>query len=160
MKFFKGLCAATAAAAAVAAMLAFSACGDKVVTVENDDGSKNYVMTVSSSVIELTDSTTLYDYMCALREDGELNFEAEKSSYGYYITSVDGVAEKYDSENSMYSWMIYTDLTELDGAIYSSAEYGTWDYDGKTLNSASYGISGLPAVEGYTYAIVYSHTSW
>ena len=109
--------------------------------------------------MQLADDTTLYDYLCALKEDGEINFEAEQGDYGMYITSVEGVTQTNEGTNG-YSWMIYTDLTELDGVVYSSADYGTWGYDGKTLNSASYGVSGLPAVEGYTYALVYSYWSY
>ncbi len=152
--------AAVAAVAATAALSALCACGNGgVVKVENDYGSDNYVLTVSGSVMQLADDTTLYDYLCALKEDGEINFEAEQGDYGMYITSVEGIAQTNEGTNG-YSWMIYTDLTELDGVTYSSADYGTWGYDGKTLNSASYGVSGLPAVEGYTYALVYSYWSY
>lgn len=156
MKIFK-IC--TAAACAAAMCSAFAGCANGVVKVESDDGSANYVFKVRGDVAELNDDTTLYDYMCALKERGELEFEAEKGDYGYYITSVEGVSEKSEG-TSGYSWMIYTDLTELDGVIYSSAEYGTWDYDGLTLNSASYGVDGMPAVESCTYALVYSAWSY
>ncbi len=160
MNIAKRISAAVAAFAAAAALTAFTACNNShVIKIDNNYGSKNYVMTVSSSVMELTDSTSLYDYMCALRDSGELQFEAQESTYGYYITSVEGVAEVTET-SSGYSWMIYTDLYELDGVNYSEPEYGTWEYDGKTLNSASYGISYLPAVEGYTYALVYSYWSY
>ena len=141
MKIFK-ICAAAACAAAMCS--AFAGCANGVVKVESDDGSANYVFKVRGDVAELGDDTTLYDYMRALKERGELEFEAEKGDYGYYITSVEGVSEK----------------RELDGVIYSSAEYGTWDYDGLTLNSARYGVDGMPAVEGCTYALVYSAWSY
>ena len=43
----------------------------------------------------------------ALKEDGEINFEAEQGDYGMYITSVEGVAQTNEG-TSGYSWMIYT----------------------------------------------------
>ena len=151
---------AAAAASAAAAALLLSGCGGNVVKVTNDDGSANYVMTVDADVTELDEQTTLYDYMCALREAGELTFEAELGEYGYFIVSVEGVENTAESATSGYAWTIYTDLSELDGVIYSDASYDTWEYDGRQLASANYGISGLPAVEGYTYALVYSHYSY
>lgn len=160
MNIAKKISAAVAAFAATAALAAICACNSGNATkVENNADSYSHVFTVSSSVMDLTDSTSVYDYLCALQEDGEITFEGYDSSYGYYITSVNGVAEQTGT-NSGYSWMLYTDLAELDGVTYSSADYGSWEYDGKTLNSASYGISYLPAVEGYTYALVYSYWSY
>ncbi len=160
MKLFKRTVAAIAVTAAIAAAALLGGCASKVIKVQNDYGSNNYVIIVTDDVVTLTETTSLYDYMCALQADGQITFEVSDGSYGKYITSVEGVSEKSESATSGYSWMIYTDLTELDGVVYSDPSYGTWTYDNKTLNSASYGVSGLPAVEGYTYALVYSYWSY
>ena len=87
--------------------------------------------------------------------------EGYDSTYGYYITSVNGVSERTDeSGTSGYSWMLYTDFTEEDGVTYADPSYGTFEHGGKTLASASYGVSQLPCVEGYTYALVYQAWSY
>ena len=115
---------------------------------------------MTEGVITLGQTPTLYDYMEALETKGEIEVEATDGAYGKYITAVGGVEERYEGTNAMYYWAVYTDLGELDGVTYSSPEYGTYENGEKTLNSASYGVSGLPAVEGYTYALVYTYTSW
>ncbi len=96
-------------------------------------------------------SGTLYDLMVSLQEAGELEFSGSESEYGFFVESVNGTSA--DPSANQY-WAVYTTLGELDGVVYSSSEFGTYDYDGKTLASASYGVSGLPAVEGELYALV------
>lgn len=172
MNFSARTCAAIAAAAAILSIPFFSACAQDnsapdtnnqgaqnaiVTKVENDYDGYDYVFTVTEGVIALDADTMMYDYLCALQDAGKITFTATDGSYGKYITAVEGTAEKTESDGG-YSWMIYTTLTELDGVIYSDASY-TWEYAGKTLNSASWGVSALPAVEGCTYALVYSHWS-
>lgn len=142
---------------AIAMLCAFTACGE-----EQQSGNKkasgnivvqSVVFTASSDVMTLTDSTSLADYMDVLAEDDELVFQAENGDYGYYIVSI--YATK--AEGNAY-WALYTDLVTIEGddAVYSTAEYGTFEYNGKTLYSASYGASNLPCIDGYTYAWVYT----
>ena len=92
---------------------------------------------------------SLEDAMNALAESGELSFDGSESEYGFFITSVNGVS----ADPASQYWAVYTTLGDYEGVSYSNAEYGTFDHDGATLNSASYGISGLPAVEGELYAL-------
>ncbi len=104
-------------------------------------------------VIEALDSTgSLEDALNALSEAGELEFSGTVSEYGLYIESVNGVSANPENQY----WAIYTTLGDLDGIGYSSPDFGTYDYDGKTLSSASFGASGLPLVEGELYALVLS----
>ena len=172
MNIAKRLTAAAATIAAAACIAALAACrpqsevteGDipeqaQVTAVENEYGGHDYVFTVTEGVITLGQTTTLYDYIEALETKGEIEVEATDGAYGKYITAAGGVEERYEGTNAMYYWAVYTDLVELDGVTYSSPDY-TYENGGKTLNSASYGVSGLPAVEGYTYALVYTYTSW
>lgn len=142
----------------LAALCALSACDKEKQGVKQASGNidiivQSVVFTASSDVMTLTDSTSLADYMDVLAEDGELVFDAENGEYGYYIVSI--YATK--AEGNAY-WALYTDLVTIEGddAVYSNAEYGTYEYDGKTLYSASYGASGLPCIDGYTYAWVYT----
>lgn len=122
------------------------------------------VFTASSTVIEFTDTTSVKDYLDALAEKGEISFTGEESTYGFYITSVYGIEEQInytDTGSSGYSWMVYTDYIKgEDGVQYANPEYGVFYYNGKELASASYGVSYLPCVEGYTYALVYEGWSY
>lgn len=102
-------------------------------------------------VMETEDGKSMYDALVALQEDGRLTFDGSESTYGFYITSVNGVA----ATNENY-WAVYTTLGTYEGVSYSNAAWGTWEYGGETLASASYGVSGLPLVEGELYALVWT----
>ena len=152
-KFF----AALFATLAIIAVIAFAGCADG-----NGQGTKSgnvvlnvesAIFTASGDVMTLKESTSVKDYMDVLKANGELVFDGSEGDYGYYITSV---YNKSASGNSF--WAVYTDLVTIEGddTVYSNAEYGTFKYGDKTLNSASFGVSGLPCIEGYTYALVYS----
>lgn len=141
--------------------LAFAGCGKNLVVLNGADGSvESVVIVVDDSVMELNETTTLAEYLTALDEKGKIDVTLTDSTYGKYITAVNGVEEKTVSATNGYSWMVYTDLTELDGVTYSNASYGTFAYKDKTLNSASWGVSTLPAIEGYTYALSYQEWSY
>lgn len=163
MKNITKIVAATFAACLLAAVFAFAGCGKgKVKFIAADDGkAQNAVFTATNDVLTLSADTSLADYLNALKDKGELEFTAEDGSYGLFITSVNGVENSTDEGGAHgWSWTVYTNLTELDGVIYSTPDYGTYDADGTILNSASYGVSGLPCVEGYVYALVYAEWSW
>ena len=116
-----------------------------------------YVFTADSEVMTITEKSSMYDYMCALKDDGFLSFEGSDGDYGFYVTSVMGVTSKVVSSTansySGWDWAVYTTVTELDGVIYSGDESTT--IDGITLYKASYGVSGVPCIEGESYALVY-----
>ena len=145
----------------LAAVFAFTACGNggnvKEVTI---DEQKSYVFTASSSVMELTDNTTVADYLTALQEKGEITFEGYTGDYGFFITSVNGI-EAQTVESTMnsykgYSLYIYIDFIKLEG---DNAYYGNdqtvCKYKDTTLYQSSYGVSSIPCVKGHTYALVY-----
>ena len=123
-----------------------------------------YAFTTDGDTMEITQKSSMYDYMCALKEDGALTFEGTMSEYGFYITSVMGVTSVTVSSTPTsytgWDWAVYTTITELDGVSYSGEEYTT--IDGVKLYKASYGASGVPCVEGESYALVYelSSMSW
>jgi hypothetical protein len=120
--------------------------GDVVLNVES------IVFTVKCDYIELGETTSVKDYMDALKANGELVFDGSNSEFGFYIESVYGRKAEDDA-----FWAVYTDLVKIEGddAVYSTTEWGSFTYGGKTLGSAAYGVSSLPCVEGYTYALVY-----
>ena len=149
--------------------LAFSGCADAPIA---DGGNTEigqgysicYAFTASSDVTEINDKTVMKDYMDALGGDGLLEFDGYDGDFGFYITSVYGITSIVvaSTPNSYtgYDWAVYTTLTELDGAPYTSDD--AFIYGGVTLYKSSYGVSGLPCVEGHTYALVYelSSMSW
>ena len=94
---------------------------------------------------------SLEEAMSGLKEAGKLTYEGSEGEYGFYLVSVNGYTP--DSENNEY-WAVYTTLGEYEGVEYSNSEYGTYDYNGKACASASYGVSGLPLVEGELYVLV------
>ena len=96
------------------------------------------------------DGGSLEDALNALADAGEITIVSSESEYGAFITSVNG--READAAENEY-WAIYTTLGELDGVAYSSSEYGTFEYAGKTLSSASYGASGLPMAKGELYIL-------
>lgn len=152
MKQFKGLIAAAAASAVLVCGALFSACAQ-----DTSIGAAKAEVLASDTkqvVIEVTEGDTsksLYDALTVFQEEEKLTFSGSESEYGYYITSVNGVAAADD-----HYWAVYTTLGTLDGASYSDAQWGTFEYEGKTLASASYGVSGLPLVEGEYYALAWT----
>jgi hypothetical protein len=110
----------------------------------------------NGDLLEEKDEYSLYTYMNKLKDVDLITFDGYTDSYGYYVTSVNGVEEVKGTTSSY--WLLYISYTTLDGdsTIYSDASYGTYEVDGKTLNSASYGVSGIPYVIDATYALVYT----
>ena len=158
----KKLLAVLLSLVSVFALCAFAACDNG--TNDSDDDSaapkgnvvlnvESVIFTANSEVIELTESTSLKDYLDALARCGELVFAGSDGDYGFMIESVYGRA----AEGNAF-WAVYTDLVTLEGddAVYSNADWGTFTIGNTLLNSAAYGVSNLPCVEGYTYALVYT----
>ena len=129
--------------------LTFTAC-----TADGSPLSDGFSLEVSDKLVAIGASKTggsLEEAMSALKETGLLKYEGSEGEYGFYLTSVNGYTP--DSESNEY-WAIYTTLGEYEGVEYSNSEYGTYEYEGKTCASASYGISGIPMVEGELYILV------
>ncbi len=122
-------------------------------TSSQSDEKYSVVFTADDAVVIKASTTegSLEDALNALKDSNALDFTGSQSEYGLYIESVNG--RTADAAKNEY-WAVYTTLTEIDGVSYSSAEYGTYDYDGTECASASFGASGLPMVEGELYAVV------
>lgn len=104
--------------------------------------SEPVAITVTETVAE---GTTLLDVMNEMKADGELRF---KISNGM-VTEINGVKNDVDFDPC---WMLYTTDTDSDC---SSAEWGTYEYNGTILNSAILGAESLPVKTGETYVWVY-----
>lgn len=148
MKNTLKLAALFAAAIAAFAGLIFSACTDNDADVALLESSETLVVIQAEAT-----SGSMQDAMAKLKEAGQITYEGSESEYGFYLTSVNGYTP--DASKNEF-WAVYTTLGEYEGVSYSSAEYGTYNYKGTSCASASYGISGLPMVEGYLYILTIS----
>ena len=86
---------------------------------------------------------------------GEISYTIEDGM----IISLNGT-ENITQVNSGSYWMIYSDLLEKDGVIYADPTYGTYNHNGGTLASCSYGAESMPVIAGYTYALVFEEMTW
>ena len=108
------------------------------------------VIKVSANDYQITEETTLYDYMLMLKNDNKLNFTAINSDNGMFITSVNG------TENGLgYNpcWMIYTDDDNFKDA---SGWTGPITVNGKSYAVASVGASSLYVTDGCEYVLYYA----
>lgn len=115
-----------------ALLFSFTACG-------NNEPVDDVVIIVSSEKIDITDKTTLLDYMNALKEGGELEFELSDGM----VTSINGVANTADYSSC---WMLYSG-----DADQANTAWGTVDYDGNVYGSAVLGAEALVIKEGCVY---------
>lgn len=110
---------------------------------------ENVVFTADGAKYEITETTTLNDYMNALELDGKLSFTTSSSIYGMFITSVNGVKNGIGGNPC---WMVYTD----DPDYMDTSDWGTKiTIDGKTYKSTTLGISGVIVKSGMTYVLSY-----
>lgn len=151
--FVAGTLAAAMLCGALSGCAPNDAGGDRGFEVQLYESSQTQVLV---RVMETEDGKSMYDALVALQADGRLTFDGSESTYGFYITSVNGVAATNDNY-----WAVYTTLGTYEGVSYSDATWGTIEHSdalGNTyaLASASYGVSGLPLVEGELYALVWT----
>lgn len=112
---------------------------------ENNTGALSCEVVLEEStrvVISVSDkdgSFTVLDCMELLQEKGEIYY---KISSGM-ITEING---KENATDFSSCWMLYTSDTEM-----SNAEWGTIEYDGKTLASAIVGADTLTVISGGVY---------
>lgn len=131
---------------AILLLTLLAACGSETVGAKITESSGKLV------IIEATETAgSLEDALKALSDAGELTYGGSDSDYGFYLTSLNGI-EADASANEYFA--VYTTLGEYEGVSYSSSEWASYNHNGKTLGSASYGVSGLPMVKGELYAIV------
>lgn len=169
-KIFKPIAALTAVLT-LACAFAFAACSDGGKAPPAPEAGVSggysicYAFTATGDQMTITQNTSMKDYLDSLAEDGKITFTGSDGSYGFHIDSVFGineVATEFTANTwAGYSWMVYTSLITLDGVIYADESIKA-EYNGVEFYLASYGVSGLPVVEGYSYALIYeySYSSW
>lgn len=151
--FVAGTLAAAMLCGALSGCAPNDAGGERGFEVQLYESSQTQVLV---RVMETEDGKSMYDALVALQADGRLTFDGSESTYGFYITSVNGIA----ATNENY-WVVYTTLGTYEGVSYSDATWGTIEHSDAlgntyTLASASYGVSGLPLVEGELYALAWT----
>lgn len=90
-------------------------------------------------VSEAEENATLLSVMEKLQKDEKLTFTLS----GTMVTGVNG---KENATDFSSCWMLYTSDTEM-----SNTEWGTIEYDGKTLASAIVGADTLTVISGGVY---------
>jgi hypothetical protein len=109
---------------------------------------------------ETTETLSVYDALVTLQTEGKITFGGYTGDYGFTLTEVNGT--KAADDWSTY-WGVYTTLGSYDGVTYATEGYNDWQtgeyvdatytYDGVKYLYASYGVSGLPVIGGYSYAL-------
>lgn len=120
------------------AILASSTAEQIVVKIEETDGEAN-----------------VFDALKSLRNQDLISFDYTQSSYGAYITSINGKAEQV-VESTMtsakgYSWALYTSDTE-----YAYTE-PTVTYGETVCGKSSIGASSIKVKKGEIYIWVYEY---
>lgn len=131
-----------ALALVLAAVLGVVACAKLTNPVQMKE--TEVVIPLDTAVMADISGKHLVDYLNVLTEKEFLTYDAPG---GFVVTINDRTA---DSTKGEY-WLIYTDDEEN-----SDASWGTYDVDGKTYNSAKFGINDLPLKEGKTYVFMIS----
>ena len=97
------------------------------------------VITVSNDQMQITDQTTLVDYMHSLKNDGQLSFEMDDGM----VSSINGIDNPSDYSSC---WMLYTSDTEN-----ANSAWGTIEYDQNVYGSAIFGAESLKIKDGCIY---------
>ena len=131
-------------------MFIFTACESESPTESSDllENTEKLVVIKASKT-----GGSVEDALKAYKEAGELEYEGDTGDYGFYLISVNGYVP--DAQKNEF-WALYTTLGEYEGVTYSDTEFGEYEYNGTVCASASYGISGMPLVEGELYILTVS----
>lgn len=101
------------------------------------------VISVTKEQMDITDTTTLVDYMNSLKNDGQLTFEINNGM----VSSVNGIDNPSDWSSC---WMLYT--SDADNA---NSAWGTIEYNGSVYGSAVLGAESLMVKDGCIYIWVF-----
>ena len=126
-----------------ATMLAFAGCLAKKEPMVIKESDTYIVIHVSSEQMELTDTTTLVEYMNALKEDGALDFEMSNGM----VSSVNGIENPADWSSC---WMLYTSDTDN-----ANTAWGEVEYKGEVYGSAILGAETLTVKDGCLYIWIF-----
>ncbi len=130
--------------------------GGKTTAKLESSTEKMIVMSIESS----DGKANAFNALRSLQEQGVIDFEYQDSTYGAYVTSINGKAEQILSStltsSEGYSWKFYTSDREY---AYDSPSV---TFEGKVCGLSSLGASTLPVKEGEIYVWVYEyyHYTW
>mgnify|MGYP000059773290 CR=1 FL=1 len=126
----------------VVGLFSFVGCSPKepLVIKESDT---YIVINVSNEQMDITDTTTLVDYMNSLKDDGQLTFEINNGM----VSSVNGIDNPADWSSC---WMLYTSDSDS-----SNTAWGTIEYNGNVYGSAVLGAESLIIKDGCMYIWVF-----
>lgn len=107
------------------------------------------------SIEETDGKATAFDALKSLRNQDLISFDYVESSYGAYITSINGKAE-YVIESTLtsskgYSWMLYT--SDMENAY----EEKSIKISGITCGQSAFGASSLAVKSGELYVWVFEY---
>ena len=154
------------AAAAMATLFGMAACSFRPLDIEYaaEVSGDTLVVFVAPEIPEDRKDVSVKDYLDGLVANEVITMVGDNSEYGYFITSVNGKAAQTNNnaDGSSYgmSWSLYTDFFTEGDVVYADPAYQSYEYNGKLLGYANYGVSNLPLVTGYTYALVYEDWSY
>lgn len=115
---------------------------EKTITVVIGEGENATVSTVTTGARYLAD---VLNEM--VNENSDLTLVGTYSAYGLYVTEIGSVKE--DALKGEYVYFFTTDTEYQDITEFAVSK----EYDGKTLVSATKGVSSLPVKDGETYLI-------
>ena len=105
------------------------------------------VISVSNRQMQITENTTLMDYMSLLKQEEKLDFEIKNGM----ISSVNGIENPTDWSSC---WMLYTSDEQN-----ANLAWGKVEYEGKLYGSAMFGAESLIVKESCLYIWVFQEMS-
>lgn len=124
-------------------MFVFCGCGQSFGASQTKYSVTSNEGVVAIAVEDAQDAKVLLDVMKLAQTEEKLTFTESNGM----IMSING---KENAADWSASWMLYTSDKEM-----STTEYGTYEYEGQTLCSATLGAGALPVVDGEIYVWVY-----
>ena len=107
-------------------------------TIANVDTVENKVVITITDQVE--ENTNLFDFMNILKDNNLLTFEYQTSSYGAYVTAINGVQATLSQ-----AWMVYSDDEEFTSNAYQI------ECNGKLYSQTILGAESLIVKQNKTY---------
>lgn len=114
--------------------------GTKTITLVIGEGESQKVFSSYK-----TDAEFLIDVLSELKEDGEITFTSQESSYGVFLTEINGISQT--DQNYLY---IFTTVQEYQDITDWKVER---NYNNQLYVSAFKGVSDLKVIDGAGYMI-------
>ncbi|MGN1234404.1 MAG: DUF4430 domain-containing protein [Christensenellaceae bacterium] len=142
--------------AAVAALcLAFFGCSEHESSSYSVEANTETLVVIKAT--ETNVEVSVMDALKELAEAGTIQMEYTNGEWGAYIESINGTVP--DAAAHEY-WAFYTTLGTYGepAFIYSTTDFGSYDYQGTICGYAQVGAGSMPMVEGCLY--VFTIATW